>query len=137
MMATMTVFVRAGLSLAVAALLAAPAVAQPDGCSRDTLMVDGTAVDVTLCAPDVAPRKTGEPKPPGVTITESFSTPGGAFSQSTVVDFPGRRARGRTIDDVPLAKLGIAKTLHLTIVYREGAAHLEHALLIPGAVSLK
>jgi len=136
----MTLFVRAGLCAVSVALLAAPAAAQPDGCTRDTLMVDGSPVDVTLCAPDVAGRKNapaGEARPAGVTITESFAANGSSFSQSAAVDFLGRRARGRTIDDVPLAKLGIAKTLHLTIVYREGAAHLEHAMLIPGAVTLK
>jgi hypothetical protein len=38
---------------------------------------------------------------------------------------------------VPLAKLGLARTLHLTVVYTSGSARLEHALLVPGAIALK
>jgi hypothetical protein len=43
----------------------------------------------------------------------------------------------RAVDDVPLADLGSAKQLHLTIAYRNGEAVLEHALLLPGAVVIK
>jgi hypothetical protein len=43
----------------------------------------------------------------------------------------------RTIDDVSLARLGIARTLHMTIAYKLGSAKLERALLIPGALVLK
>ena len=128
------------VSATLAVVLAGPmAAAQPnDACSHDTLMVEGTPVDVTLCAPEPAARKAkGEGGPVSVTVTEVFSAGGNSFTRTSALEFLERPQTSRTIDDVPLQKLGIPKTLHLTIGYRQGSVRLEHAMLIPGAVDLK
>ena len=43
----------------------------------------------------------------------------------------------RTVDDVPLDKIGSSKVLHLTLLERGGVVTAEHALLLPGARVLK
>jgi hypothetical protein len=107
-----------------------------DVCSHDTLSVDGTAVAVLICATEPA-----KPVPSGKTaslpVTESLSTKDQSFGRTTTLDFLGGEELSRTIDNVPLAKLGIPKTLHLTLAHKAGSLALEHALLIPGAVTLK
>ena len=107
-----------------------------DVCSHDTLSVDGTAVNVQICATE--PSK---PAPSGKTaslpVTETLSTKDQSFTRTTTLDFLGGEELSRTIDNVPLAKLGIPKTLHLTLAHKAGSLALEHALLIPGAVTLE
>jgi hypothetical protein len=103
--------------------------AAPDPhCSHDTLAIDGP-VAVTLCATKVDPKS--------ISVSESFTRKSASFSHSTSIDvFPGEES-SRGIDDVPLAALGLTKTIHLTIHYKAGTIVLEHALLLPGAVPLK
>jgi hypothetical protein len=136
----MNVFARGALAATLTILVVAPVAAQPnDACSRDRLVVDGTPVDVTLCVADATGghRAKGEGKPVSVTVNEIFSSGGNSFTRSTVLDFLERRETSRTIDDVPLAQIGVQKSLHLTIGYRDGTVRLEHAMLVPGAVNLK
>lgn len=135
----MSTLARGVLAATLVTILAAPAFGQQtDACSRDPLTVDGTTVGVTLCVSGAPARKTkGEGRPVSVTIVETFSTGKAAFSRTSSFDFLDQSEASRTIDDVPLDRLGIGKTLHLTIVYRAGAVRLEHAMLVPGAVDLK
>jgi hypothetical protein len=121
----------AGLLLAEAP---APAV-QP--CSRDTFSIDGRAVNVSLCADDAAAHRSPDGHRIIVTIAESFAAAAASFQRSVTLDFLAGAELSRTIDDVPLDKLGIDRTLHLTIGYRPGTVRLEHALLVPGAIALK
>jgi hypothetical protein len=57
--------------------------------------------------------------------------------RSIALDAAPAEDPSRTIDDVPLASLGLARTLHLTLAVRASGIRLEHALLVPGAVTLK
>jgi hypothetical protein len=104
-------------------------------CSHDTLAVDGASIAVSLCATPEARRGAGRPIP--VAVDESFRTQRGGFTRSVSLEFLAGSDVSRTIDDVPLSALGIAKTLHLTLSYRDGVVRIEHALLLPGAVPLK
>jgi hypothetical protein len=104
-------------------------------CSHDTLTVDGTPIAVTLCATPQPPRDAGRSIP--VTVDESFRTSRAGFTRSALLEFLAGSDVSRTIDDVPLAPLGITKTLHLTLSYRGGLVRIEHALLLPGAIPLK
>ncbi len=135
----MKALARGAVAATLVTILVAPALGQPsDGCSRDALVVEGTTVGVSLCPSDAPARKgKGEGRPVSLTIVETFSTGSAAFSRSSVLDFLDQSAASRTIDDVSLERLGISKTLHLTIVYRGGTVRLEHAMLVPGAVDLK
>ena len=116
---------------AVLALCTAPAGAQPaQRCSHDTFAVAGTPVAVTVCA--------GAPENgKAVAVTETFKGPASSFNHATSIDVLPGVAASRTVDDVSLAPLGLAYSLHLTLVYKEAAISIEHALLLPGAVPLK
>jgi hypothetical protein len=105
-------------------------------CSRDTLTVDGTPVTVGICATEPA-KSAASGKTAVLPVTETVSTKDQSFERTTTLEFLSGDELSRTIDNVPLAKLGIQKTLHLTIAHKPGSLVLEHALLIPGAVPLK
>ena len=107
----------------------AAALAQSDACSHDTLIVDGVAVNASLCV--------AGPPAARVTVTETFASGGKQFSRPLTIDVVGGASVTRAVDNVPLTELGSAKQLHLTVAYRSGTAVLEHALLLPGAVVLK
>lgn len=109
----------------------------PSPCSHDVFTIDGRSVSVSLCADDAGMRRSPDGRRIIVTVAESFATNGPTFERSVPLDFLAGAEFSRTIDDVPLDKLGIARTLHLTIGYRPGTVRLEHALLVPGAVALK
>jgi hypothetical protein len=124
---------RAAAALAVLAWLRAPAAAAPGGCSRDALTVDRTALSVILCAqPQPAKGEKIE-----VAVTETFAATKTDFTRTAELQFLAGAGISRTIDNVALTPLGIGKTLHLTLVYDDGIVRLEHALLLPGAVTLK
>jgi hypothetical protein len=129
---------RGALAAFVMLLAAVPASAQGgDVCSHDAVAVEGTQVEVTLCVPPATGPRKGEGKPVSVIVTETFSAGGTSFTRSVPLDFLVGGETSRTIDDVPLTRLGIAKSLHLTIAYRPGTVRLDHALLVPGAITLK
>ncbi|HEY4439310.1 MAG TPA: hypothetical protein VGN14_02585 [Candidatus Elarobacter sp.] len=108
----------------------APAVAQPaPRCSTESFPVGGQAVAVSVCA--------GTPDGKSVPVTESFKAAGGSFSHGTSVEVLPGAATSRTVDDVSLSPLGLNYTMHLTLAYAGGAARIEHALLLPGAIPLK
>jgi hypothetical protein len=107
-------------------------------CSNDSFSIDGRQVAVALCIADnVAPKRSPDGKRTIVTISERLASNGQSFSREVVLDFLAGAELSRTIDDLPLDKIGIGKQLHLTIGYRSGSVQLEHALLIPGAIALK
>jgi len=113
----------------VVALVVAPASAAP--CSSDTFSIDGSSVSLNVCPSGAAAA--GK-----LPLTETASVKGqpplGRVSSIDLI--PGSDV-ARTIDDLPLRNLGIARTLHLTISYKNGAVRVEHALLVPGAIALK
>jgi hypothetical protein len=111
-------------------------------CSTDTFTIDGSAVTLDMClgaAPDPAASRHGSPaKAPAATLTETFTVKGQPpLVRALPLDALPADEPSRTIDDVPLEKLGLARTLHLTIAVRSSGVHLEHALLVPGALTLK
>jgi hypothetical protein len=120
------------LLLSTALLAASTAPEGPAACSSDAFSIDGSNLVVSLCAP---PEKRGK-STAGVTETLSVKGQPPYIRDLTLDLLPGADS-ARTIDDVPLEKLGLARTLHLTIGYKNGAARLEHALLVPGAIALK
>jgi len=132
----------------MASTAAAGAAASP--CSSDTFTIDGTALAVEVCAPGAPPAGTK------VTLIERFTVKGQVpLERVLIVEVLPKAGTSRSIDDVPLAKLGIDRTLHITVVYPSTSsgqalsaeqalgsgqaprAGLEHALLVPGAIALK
>jgi hypothetical protein len=132
-MAVVMLLARFAVALAAAALSASSARAASAGaCSNDTFAMTGGPVTVEVCPPQ-NPAGSGK-----LTLEESFSVKGQAplVREITVDLLPGSDS-SRAIDDVGLQKLGIERSLHLTILYKAGSARLEHALLVPGAIVLK
>jgi hypothetical protein len=127
----------AACALALALSFGTAAAATPETCSSDAFAIDGSQVAVQTCAAGPAAKAPATPKPGSASIVQTFSSHGASFSQTTSVEYlPGSEV-SRTIADVSLAPLGIAKTLHMTIAYKPGSAKVERALLVPGAIVLK
>lgn len=121
-------------ALAATLVLSAGAAGAQDGegCSHDTLTIDSVPVAVTLCAG----ARVREADVGALPLVETFAANGESFSRSVTLEvLPGEASR--VIDDVPLEPLHIAKTLHITIRYRARGLRLEHAMLLPGAITLK
>jgi|GEM_PF-976903 len=130
----------ASLAVALFAGTGAARAATPP-CSSDTFSIDGSSVTVALCvsvpAASAVHREAGA-KPPPASLDETLTVKGQPpLVRSIPLDAAPTDDASRTIDDVPLAKLGLGRTLHLTIVVRNAGIRLEHALLVPGAVTLK
>jgi hypothetical protein len=125
---------RASTAVVLSALLfaATTPVSAASACSSDAFSIDGTSLTVELCPTPTA--NTAGKAALSETLTVKGQPP--LVRAVTVELLPGADT-SRTIDDAPLQKLGLGRSLHLTIAYKNGAARLEHALLVPGAVALK
>lgn len=112
------------------------ATAQPAGrCTRETLAIRGTPVTATYCVTGSTQGPPGREVP--VAVNESFSSPHGSFSQGATLQFIAGDEPSRVIEDVALDRLGLAGTLHLTLVLRGGLIRVESAILTPGAITVK
>lgn len=136
-MTSITRFAASLLTIAIWAV-AVPASAQNDGCSHDVFMIDGASVAVGICSVGPPPAL-GAGQSASVRLVESVAGKGTTFKREVILNFlgAGKGRLARSIDDVDLGQLGILKSLHLTIGYRDATVTLEHALLVPGAQSLK
>lgn len=98
------------------------------------MSIEGQKVSAQFCVTDEA--RGGPNKPVRVTISEALSASGNSVNRTATLDFVAADA-ARAIDDIPLSALGIKRTLHSTFLYSGGSVKLEHALLVPGAVTVK
>lgn len=123
------------LTAATVLVLVAPVSAQGGGrCSSESLTIDGQQISATFCVVDKT--NTGPNKPVRVTLAETLTSAGGNLKRNAALDFVADDP-SRAIDDIPLAPLGIKKTLHSTFLLSGGGVRLEHALVVPGAVTVK
>lgn len=123
-------------SLAVALLPSFSRAAQADPCTHRSLAIQGMPVTITLCTTGQRPGSSAAGKTLVVGLQEEFQGPKGSFSRTTSLEFLGGVAVSRTFDDVAIDRLGVARTLHMTLSLRGGSVTLEHAMLVPGAVPL-
>ena len=123
--------IRGSAFAAVLVLTAAGAAsAQPGPCSKVVLTIEGTAVSSTICITG------GSAAARTIQVGETLVSAAGTVSHSTSFDLlPG--GVSRTVDDIPLDKLGSKRLLHVTLAFRDGVVMLEHALLLPGATPVK
>lgn len=121
---------RCALTLALVVRLTQPAAAQPERCTQEALRVDGAAVQAKFCVPAGA-------GPPSVSVSETFSAHEHSVARTITLPVVAGAAVSRTIDDVDLNPLGIKRSLHMTLTFRDGAVELEHALALPGATPIK
>jgi hypothetical protein len=127
---------RTFMATALAISLGSPASAQPAGrCTHETLMVRGTPVTAAYCVGEIGAAAPGRDLP--VRVAETFSTPRASFSQEATLRFIAGEEASRVIEDVALERLGIEGTLHLTLLLRGQAVHVDGAMLTPGAITIK
>lgn len=95
----------------------------------------GTPVTIGYCV-DGAVRSAGGDEIVVPTVA-SYGAPGGSFSRTRRLHFVAGEGVSRVIENLDLARLGLAGTLHLTLAYSGGLIHVEGALLTPGAITIK
>lgn len=126
----------AALSSALWLAVAAAASAQPaTRCTRETLSVPGTPVAVSYCV--VGINRSADGRETIVNVQETYSSRRGSLAQTSPLSFLAGDGPSRVIEDVSLEHLGIAGTLHLTLVMRTQRIHIEAAILTPGAIVVK
>lgn len=104
-------------------------------CTREILEVGDDPVAISLCVSNARPGL-GTPDVT-VDVDETFAGRGSSFARSTSLDFLRDQEAAKAIDDVSLDRLGLARSLHLSLQYRGGLVSIAHALLLPGAIPLK
>jgi hypothetical protein len=72
-----------------------------------------------------------------VHVSESYATSRGSWTQDVTFQFIAGEESSRVLHDLPLDKVGLQGTLHLTLLLRGGTVHVESAMLTPGAVTIK
>lgn len=70
-------------------------------------------------------------------VTGTFTAPAGSITRTATLRFVGAEGPSRVLENVELAPLGLAGTLHLTLVYSGGVVRIESAILTPGAITIK
>lgn len=126
---------QAALTAALMLLLGAAASAQDSHCTHEVLKVKGTPVTVGYCV--VGAVRGDAAREGAVQVAATYSSARGSFHQTSALAFIPGDEPSRVIEDVSLAQLGIAGTLHLTLVMQGGAVHIEAAMLTPGAITIK
>jgi hypothetical protein len=120
---------------AVLTLLATSAAGAQPACSNLTVSVRGTPLTVGFCLSGAATNAAN-----GVTtvsLEATYATKGHSMVQRSSVRFITGVGPARALDSVNLAPVGIDGTLHMTLLYSGNQVSMEHALLTPGAVTVK
>lgn len=124
------------LAATLALSLGAAAQAQPAGrCTHETLNVRGTPLTATYCVEGMGSAAPGRDLP--VRVSESYATAHGSFSQNSTLQFIAGEESSRVIEDLPLDRVGLQGTLHLTLLLRGGTVRIDSAMLTPGAITIK
>jgi hypothetical protein len=103
-------------------------------CSRELLHVRGTPLSVSLCVA----------APPAVSgsvvtlrVSATYAASGSSFMQTANVRFITGEGPARALDSVDLHRVGISGSLHMTLLYANNLVTIEHAILTPGALTIK
>ena len=115
-------------------LIPATALAQAH-CSREVLRVRATPVTIGYCVSGPVERSPGGEL--NVPLRASYTAAGGSFTQRTVLHFISGEGPALVLQSIPLARLGIAGTLHLTLAYGGATVRIKSAMLTPGAITIK
>lgn len=104
-------------------------------CTRETLSVRGTPLTAAYCVTGMGTASPGNDLP--VHVTEEYSTARGSWSQDKTLQFIAGEPVSRVIEDLPLEKVGLHGTLHLTLALHGGEVRIDSAMLTPGAITVK
>lgn len=124
---------KGALLLLVLALTAAAAAPAGGRCSRETVAVRGTPVTIVLCV--VTESSAGNVTIVG--LNGNYEAKQSSFDQRASIRFITGEGPARALQSVDLSRLGIPGVLHMTLVYSGNAVSMEHALLTPGAITVK
>lgn len=127
---------RTALAITLTLSLAGAAHAQPAlRCTHDTLSIQGQAVAATYCV--TSPGRAAPGQEFRVGVTETFIASRREISQPVSLAFIAGEANSRVIEDLPLERLRLTGTLHLTLGLRGGLVRIESAILTPGAITIR
>jgi hypothetical protein len=123
---------KSALLAAVLALVPPPAGAQ-DRCSHETFAIRGTPVAIALCI--LSESRAGNVTT--IDVASTYGTRDASFTQRSTLRFIDGEGPARALESVSLSQIGVAGTLHMTLLYNGSDVSVEHALLTPGAVTIK
>lgn len=121
------------LLLLVLVLTAGGAASAAENCSRETVAVRGTPVTIVLCV--LAASSAGNVTT--IALDGHYEAKQSSFDQRASIRFITGEGPARALQSVDLSRLGIPGVLHMTLVYSGNAVSMEHALLTPGAITIK
>ena len=119
-----------GIGLVAAAAL--PAAAQ-NRCSHDAVTIRGVPVAIGFCIAGA----TASSAVATVAVEATYTSRSASFQQRSSVRFITGEGPARALESVDLAPLGITGVLHMTLLYDGNEVTMEHALLTPGAITVK
>lgn len=102
-------------------------------CSHDRLRIEKQSIGITLCpgTPSIVDGTVRLPSQLRLDLRKA------SLDRSLLLRYPPLTPHPRAVVDVDLTPLGIAKTLHLSLVPHGDEISIEHAVLLPGPVLLR
>lgn len=97
--------------------------------------MEGAPVTIEYCV--TGARRAADGAEVVVPVTATYSTPSGSLRRSVELHFLAGEGVSRVLQSLDLTRLGLTGTLHLTLAYSRGLIHVEGALLVPGAITIK
>jgi hypothetical protein len=120
-------------ALAFAGAISSSSAGTAAACSHDHLRIEKQAVSVTLC-PGIPRIADGTVRLP---LQLRLDGRPASLNERLLLRYPQLAPHPRAVDDVDLTPLGIAKTLHLSLIPHGNEISIEHAVLLPGPILLR
>lgn len=122
------------LGTAIAAVAALGPAGAQDHCSHETVTVRGVPLSVGFC---IAGAPVTAHSVATVALEATYASKSSSFVQRSSVRFITGEGPARALESIDLRPLGINGTLHMTLLYSGNEVTMEHALLTPGAITVK
>jgi hypothetical protein len=124
---------QAFLAVSLTLIAAGPTPAVPLRCTHETVAIRSTPVTVSLCIANESVSSSVTT----VALQSTYASKDGSFDQHASVRFIMGEGPARALQSVDLAPLGMNGVLHMTLLYSGNEVTMEHALLTPGAITIK
>jgi hypothetical protein len=111
----------------------APVGAQ-ERCTHNAVVLRGTPATIDLCVTGTPAVQSGVATVP---LEMRYQTRSASLVQRASIRFITGVGPSRALQSVELAPLGVAGVLHMTLLYNGNDVSMEHALLTPGAITVK
>jgi hypothetical protein len=120
-------------ALAFASAISSSSAGTAVACNHDRLRIEKQVIGVTLC-PETPKIADGTVR---LALQIRLDGPKASLDEKLLLRYPELAPHPRAVADVDLKPLGIAKTLHLSLVPRGNDISIEHAVLLPGPTLLR